>query len=976
MIEFRALGALAVLVDGEEVAIGGPRQRRLLAMLLVHHDDVVSADRLADAVFDGEPTDAARTTLRSYIARTRRVIGAASSDVGLITQAPGYSMRTAPGTFDAVCFEQRLEEGRRQLTTGDPALAVVTLQSALKMWAGPAYAEFADEEWAQPEAQRLEELRLAALERLVDAELECGRAADTIPTLDTLVKDHPLREAFRAQQMLALYRAGRQVDALRAFRSYRETLIEEIGLEPSPGLVELQRRILDHDPGLELTAAAGEPLRGYRLGRRLGAGPNGTMYIATVAGVNHERTISILADPRVDDPEFVRSFEANAQLIASLTHEAIVPLHDYWRQPGTAYVVTQRSSTSTLRDRLERGPVDRNAIVDIAVRIGGALLEAAAHGLEHGWITLDNIVGDDGRFAIGNFVICPRNRGHDVADFAAVLKACLQRAQPPISGTVGDDLSSILDHPGEDLAAFIETFTTSLLADGDAVRAPAANPFKGLRAFDETDGDDFHGRGVLVRHLLERIATTCPGTGLTLVVGGSGSGKSSVVRAGVIPQVRRGALRTSGDWFVSMMLPGSAPFTELAEAIRRISVKEHANLSADIREGRRSLAEAVGDALPSGVRLLLVIDQFEELFTLTPESEQADFLALLADAISDDRGLVHVMATLRADFYDRPLESQRFGTLVGPATVVVPAMSPQELEAAIVRPVESCGATAEPALVAELVAAMNDQAAGLPALQFTLYELAERRPDRCLTLDDYRALGGIERAIASRAEALFRSLDEPGRAIVRTVFEQLVVIDVEAEPTGRRCASADLTAGDDVEAAQQMIERWTAARLLSGDHDPRTRLPTVQVAHEALLRSWPRLRQWIIEDRDLIIEAHRRREAAAEWVRVERDEGALYRGARLEAALELAEPDFERLPPIEQEFLTASATLRDREAIEARQRADRQQRANRRLRVQMGIIAAALVVAMAVGFLAIDQRGEARSRARCRRRCAPRCDRT
>jgi DNA-binding SARP family transcriptional activator len=218
MIEFRALGALAVVVDGEEVAIGGPRQRRLLAMLLVHHDDVVSADRLADAVFDGEPTDAALTTLRSYVARTRRVIGADSSDVRLITQAPGYALRTSPGSFDAVCFEQCVEEGRRQLATGDPALAAVSLQSALKMWAGPAYAEFANEQWAQPEAQRLEELRLAALERLVDAELECGRAADTIPKLEALVKDHPLREAFRAQQMLALYRAGRQVDALRVFR--------------------------------------------------------------------------------------------------------------------------------------------------------------------------------------------------------------------------------------------------------------------------------------------------------------------------------------------------------------------------------------------------------------------------------------------------------------------------------------------------------------------------------------------------------------------------------------------------------------------------------------------------------------------------------------------------------------------------------------------------------------------------------------
>jgi hypothetical protein len=205
-----------------------------------------------------------------------------------------------------------------------------------------------------------------------------------------------------------------------------------------------------------------------------------------------------------------------------------------------------------------------------------------------------------------------------------------------------------------------------------------------------------------------------------------------------------------------MMLPGSAPFKELAEAIRRISIKEHAGLASDLRDGRLSLADAVSTAVASGARLLLVIDQFEELFTLTPEPEQAEFLSLLADAIADDGGQLHVMATLRADFYDRPLESQRFGTLVGPATVVVPAMSPPDLEAAIVRPVEARSATAEPALVAELIAAMNDQAAGLPALQFTLYELAERRPDRCLTLADYHALGGIDRIARRRALPIAR----------------------------------------------------------------------------------------------------------------------------------------------------------------------------------------------------------------------------
>jgi DNA-binding SARP family transcriptional activator/WD40 repeat protein len=960
MIEFRALGSLAVVVDGRETSIGGPRQRRLLAMLLIHRDDVVSVDRLADAVFAGEPTDAARTTMRSYIARIRRVVGSDSKAVALVTQAPGYSLHAASDAFDVAAFEERLEAGRRQHATGDPALAIATLRSALELWAGDAYAEFADEEWAFAEAQRLEELRLVALEWLVEAELACGRATESVALLDQLVTDHPLREAFRSQQMLALYRAGRQVDALRAFRSYRDTLRDEIGVEPSPGLVDLQRRILEHDEALALGEAAGEPLRGYRLGRRLGTGPNGTMYLASVPGEVHDRTISILTDPIVDDIEFVRTFEMNAQRIASLHHPGIVPLHDYWRQPGTAYVVGRAMVTSTLRARLERAPMRHADIVALVQRVGTALVETASRGITHGWVTLDNVVESDGGFALTNFVVCPSGTDHDMSDLVDIVRTCVDSADASVGPATRERVRAVLEYPHGCIAELVDALQRALVTTDDEVSAPVPNPFKGLRAFEETDSGDFHGREALVGEIVDRIRASSGG-GLTLVVGASGSGKSSVVRAGVIPAIRGGAVDGPSRWFVTTMLPGGSPFKELAEAIRRTAVADLDGLAGALRNGSLSLDDVARRVLPPSGRLLLVIDQFEEIFTLNPTDEQAAFLGLLADAIETPDSAVHVLATMRADFYDRPLSFQRFGAFVGPATVVVAAMTASELESAIVRPVFAHGATAESALVAELVAAVADQAAALPALQFTLYELAERRSDRCLTLDAYRELGGVDHAIASRAERLYLSHDAHGRALVRSVFEQLVVVDVESEATGRRSARADLAALGDVDAVHDVIEQWTAARLLSGDHDPRTRVPTVQVAHEALLRSWPRLREWIIEDRDLIVESHHRREAAAAWDRVGRDEGALYRGARLERALELTGGDHERLPAIEQEFLDASTALRAREENEARARLARQARANRRLRVQVGVIAMALVAALVVGFVAIDQRGDARS---------------
>jgi DNA-binding SARP family transcriptional activator/WD40 repeat protein len=958
MIELRSLGSLGVFVDGHEVPIGGSRQRRLLAMLLIHRGQVVSVDRLAEAVFAGEPTDAAATTLRSYVARMRRVLD--GGDVEVVTKAPGYLLHAADDRVDAGRFEELLDVGRRQSAGGEPALAVTTLHHAIELWRGPALAEFADEEWAMTEAQRLEELRLVALERLAEAELACGRAAEAIPMLEQLVAEHPLREAFRMQHMLALYRTGRQVDALRAYQSFRSILIEEVGVEPSPALADLQRRILDHDPSLDV-AAGGEPLRGYRLGQRLGTGPNGTMYVATVEGGVHERVISILDDPIVDDLDFVRTFEANASLIAALTHPGLVPLHDYWRQPGTAYVVTRRPLGGTLRERLRSEPMALDEIVALATRVGGALAEAEARGVQHGWVTLDNVVVDGGAFAITNFVVCPRVPPHDAGDFATVLRACVEVAQPPVTGARRVAVDAALDDTAAGVAHLVTRFTQALVSAGDTdLTLPRPNPFRGLRPFDENDSDEFFGRDALVDALLARVLDRDLHGALTMVVGGSGSGKSSLVRAGLVPRVRQLAGAGHAPWFVTTMLPGGTPFKELAEALRRVAVCDVPMLAAELRNGARSLSDAVRAVLPAGGRLLLVIDQFEELYTLTGDADQLAFLDMLARAAEDSGGAVHVLGTLRADFYDRPLASGRFGPFVGPATVAVAAMTPSELEAAIVRPVERCGATVEPALVAELVAAVGDRAGALPGLQFTLFELAERRADRCLTLDDYRVLGGLDQAIAVRAESVYRSLDPTGRRLLRALFGRLVVVDPSAEATGRRTSRAELTQGGEGEATRAVIEQMTSARLLTVDHDPQTRVPTVQVAHEALLRSWPRLQQWIVEDRDAIVETHLRREAAAAWEREARDEGALLRGARLERALDLTEDERDALPQVERDFLDASEAARDREQEEIERRIAEQARANRRLRLQVAVIAVALVMAMVVGFLAVEQRGQAR----------------
>jgi WD40 repeat protein/DNA-binding SARP family transcriptional activator len=958
MLRFHALGGLTISDDEDEVSVGGPRQRRLMAMLLIHRNTVVSTDRLADAVFAGEPTPGASTTLRSYVARIRRVVDGNGSAPMVVTQAPGYVLRLPAEVFDVACFERLVADAGSCLARGDAAAASSLLRDALALWRGEAYAEFADEDWARPEAQRLGELRLVAEELLVEAELACGRAAELIPQIEALVGKHPLREAFRAQLMIALYRAGRQAEALRVLRDYRLVLVEELGLDPSPGLLELERRVLAHDPTLMLTQPAGHPLRGYRVGERLGTGRDGTVLAARLPGVDRDFAVRVFRQEIADDPGFVRSFEAGAHRVASLRHPAIVAIHDYWREPGAAYLVMRRMHGGTLRDRVTRGPLTDAALATLVGRIGGALVAAAERGIVHGRVTSDSVLFDTaGEPYLADFELGPTSRtgSDDVHDFAVLVSECLPSDGGSLTGVLHRGVASVGRPP---MAEFVSLIMAGLAGADAGVREELPNPYKGLRAFDEADAADFFGRADLVDELLARLGCDDMRGRLLLVVGGSGTGKSSVVRAGLLPRVRRGDVTGSEGWFVTSMLPSSAPFKELAESLRRIAVADAPDLADRLAEDG-GIDRVLRGLVPDDGQLLLVVDQFEELFTLAGDHDQRAFLDGVMHAVSARDSRLRIVATLRADFYDRPLAVHGFGTLVNDATVTIAAMSPADLEAAVVEPVERVGGTIERALVAELVSAVVDEPAALPSLQFALFELAERSPAKRLTLSMYREVGGVDGAIASRAELLYSSLDDSERAAVRRMFERLVVVGAEGEPTRRRAARSELSsivADSSVDAA---IDTWAQARLLTLDRNPQTRVPTVEVAHEALLREWPRLRRWIEEDRDAIVLLGHLREASASWVELGRDPGALYRGTRLQAALEVVEDRADELPEPEREFLAASREARDFEQRQEAERFQHQARANRRLRIQLVALAVALGVALGGGFVALDQRGDA-----------------
>ena len=256
MLEFRILGPLEVVTEQGSKRLGGPRQRATLAILLLNANRVVSVDQLADQLYAGAPPVTAVTQVQRQISELRRNLGSASA---IETRAPGYVLHVAPDQLDLVRFERAAGEAVRALERDDAKAAAELLRTALELWRGPPLADLAYEPFAATSIDRLEEIRLAALEQRIDADLRLGRHADLVGDLEELVAAEPLREHFCAQLMLALYRSGRQADALDVYRRTRAVLVEEFGIEPTAALRELERAILIQDPELEHTAARSTP---------------------------------------------------------------------------------------------------------------------------------------------------------------------------------------------------------------------------------------------------------------------------------------------------------------------------------------------------------------------------------------------------------------------------------------------------------------------------------------------------------------------------------------------------------------------------------------------------------------------------------------------------------------------------------------------------------------------------------------------
>jgi DNA-binding SARP family transcriptional activator len=420
-VQFRILGPLTAAVDGTGLALGGERQRALLALLLVHSGEMVSTERLIEQLFDGSRFRSSANAVHVAVSRLRRALGDERAAM-LLTRRGGYSLEIEAEQLDAAVFERLVAEGRASLAHNDLASASARLGEALALWRGPPLAGLGGVDELQAEARRLEELHLLAEMERIDAELALGAAAEVVVELERLIAAAPLQERLRAQLMLALYRSGRQAEALAAYREACGLLRDELGLTPSAELRELEVMILRHDAGL--------------------------------------------------DP-----------------------------------------------DRAEP--------------------------------------------ALDREVMCP---------------------------------------------------------------------FKGLAAFESSDADFFFGRERIVSELVARLAEWP----LVGILGPSGIGKSSLLRAGVLPALRAGALPGSARWRQVLLRPGRHPCRELARAL-----------------GEQDLAQTIAIA-GHDVRIVIAIDQLEELFTVCDdEAERADFLEQLVAAAGDHERRALVLCALRADAWVR-----------------------------------------------------------------------------------------------------------------------------------------------------------------------------------------------------------------------------------------------------------------------------------------------------------------------------------
>jgi WD40 repeat protein/serine/threonine protein kinase len=469
-------------------------------------------------------------------------------------------------------------------------------------------------------------------------------------------------------------------------------------------------------------------------------------------------------------------------------------------------------------------------------------------------------------------------------------------------------------------------------------------PYKGLASYQPEDANRFYGREVLIDELVRRIQLQ-----KVLIVGGpSGSGKSSLVRAGLIPALRAGAIMGSENWRVVLFTPGRDPMTELYFNLTN-AMPDGAGSRVSLEDllARPSLARHLGRSDGAEQPIVICIDQFEELFTLAPALQRTKFIEALSAMTDPAHSSVRLVIAVRADFYAACAAIPWLAERITVNQVLVGPMTDVELRRAITEPARRAGIHMERGLVDAVITEAGQEVGALPLVAHALVETWMRRKGNTMTLEGFRAAGGVAGAISQTADLTFEHrFDEAEKAASKRLFLRLVTPGEGTTDARRILARSEIEHDPSAKVLHGVVEGLTEARLLTVND------ATVQIAHEALLRTWPRLRDWIEESRDNLRTRQRISRAAEEWIAENREQDRLYRGAPLLSVLEWLEKNSDQLGDVERAFIEASVEARDREraAVEAEER--RRRRMRRLATTALALLAAGASVASAIAFLA------------------------
>jgi DNA-binding SARP family transcriptional activator len=585
-MQIRLLGPIEASLHGRPVALGPPQQRGVLAMLALHVNRTVSTDRLIEGLWGERAPPSASKLVQLYVSHLRKLLDGCEAEI--VTRGRGYELQLAADQVDAARFEQLIDAATRprRYPNGDA-------REALALWRGAPLADVADEPFANTEIRRLEQLRLHAAELAIGADLEAGRHGAVIDELEALIAEDPLREQLHAQRMLALYRSGRQAEALKAYREVRELLVEQIGVEPGPELRRLHAAILRQDAELDPAEAlrlppeldARTPLagRGAELDwlrehwRQAHDGDGRVVLVTGARGIGKTRLLAELAGELYAQRILTVYVGGAATDVATARERA-------GRITGPCLVVfdhLDRASAETVRSAasLAAGAIDHPLLVVLAYRddpspalVSRLARELEGKGADH--LGLGPLATDDVE-EIAELYVGERAPAVPV-ELLEASGGRPQRIHELVADWASRDTAERVDASADRTATRrgelreLESGLVSDVVDLHAVREKAelysptpvrtgpdgapVCPFKGLASFEVSDADYFFGRERLVAEMVARLV----GANLLAVVGPSGSGKSSALRAGLLPALASGVLPGSEGWKACAAAPRRA----------------------------------------------------------------------------------------------------------------------------------------------------------------------------------------------------------------------------------------------------------------------------------------------------------------------------------------------------------------------------------------------------------------------------------